>query len=101
MRRRPPRTTRTHTRVPYATLFRSLADHEDRLALVLEGDGGRLAPVGQQADAADGRRGQDRAASAGRLGFVVEADVARHDREVERLTRFAQDRKSTRLNSSH
>ena len=50
----------------------------------------RLRRIVQHAEAADRRGGQDRAA----LGLVVEADVAGHDREVERLAgrRHAADR---------
>ena len=46
----------------------------------LEGERRRLGEVVDQADAADGRGRQDRAA----IGLVVERDVAGHDREVER-----------------
>src|SRR3712207_7115122 len=83
MRRRPPRSTL----LPYATLFRSpphrdttIADAEQRLAMV-------------------------KAATAGQQGFTVD------DREIRReglsysvdtmRTLRAEDRKSTRLNSSH
>src|SRR3712207_7077471 len=76
MIRRPPRSTL----FPYTTLFRSLPDH------------------------ADDRRRIDRAAGA----LVVERHVAADDRDVQRpagVTEAAhglrEDRKSTRLNSSH
>src|SRR5262245_15219218 len=65
------------------------ADQEDCLAGRLEGDGGRLGVVLQKSDTTDGRRRQDRAAPAGRLALVVEADVARNDRIVEHLARRA------------
>ena len=45
--------------------------------------------IGQQPNAADRGRRQDRGATAGRLAFIVERHVARHDREVERAARIA------------
>jgi hypothetical protein len=44
-----------------------------------------LIEVVQQAHRADGGRGQDRLA----VGLVVKADIARHDRHVERDTGLA------------
>ena len=60
---------------------RGFADEQNRLVRALEGERRRLGEVVDEADPADGGRGQDRAA----IGFVVERDVARHHREVERL----------------
>src|SRR3546814_8999250 len=77
----------------------AFADREDDVAGLLEADADRLVQILDHADAADRGGRQDRAAAAGCLRFIVEADVARHDRIVERAAR--QDRKSTRLNSSH
>ena len=57
-----------------------VADQKDRLALGLERERHRRREIVEQADAADGRRRQDRAA----VGLVVERDVAGHDREIER-----------------
>ena len=68
------------------------ADEEDRLALGLEGERRHLPPVGEQADAADRRRRRDRLA----VGLVVERDVARDDREVERAAGFADAARSRR-----
>src|SRR3546814_1189117 len=103
MIRRPPRSTRTDTLFPYTSLFRSrlrellldfldLAVLED-LQLAEEGPhlvGGLV--LADQPGAALGGRGGD-------AGFQLFAAV------VERLDalrhRIAQDRKSTRLNSSH
>ena len=48
-------------------------------------DARHLRPVGDEADAADGRGRQDAAA----VGLVVERDVARDDREVERAAGLA------------
>src|SRR5882757_11225682 len=61
-----------------------LADHHDRIALALEGDRRRLLEIIEHADAADRWRRQDRAP----VGLVVERDVARDDRERERLAGF-------------
>src|SRR3546814_17565788 len=38
MRRRPPRSTRTYTLFPYTTLFRSLADGQQRIVVNCGGD---------------------------------------------------------------
>ena len=56
------------------------ADQQDRLVVGGKADARHLGPVGQQADAADGGGGQDAAA----IGLVVERDIARNDREIER-----------------
>ena len=63
----------------------AVADRDDDVAGALEGDADRFGPVLDQADAADRRGGEDGLAGAVlRLGLVVERDVARDDREVER-----------------
>src|SRR3546814_4802791 len=118
MIRRPPRSTRTDTLFPYTTLFRS-----DRSRLLLVGDpvadrkGFTL--VWQEAerlcigveDGADGfrhargfRRGQ-RVRDGVRKEAVHTLQVRRHQvlgqREIAGLSAFLEDRKSTRLNSSH
>src|SRR3954464_5015173 len=49
-----------------------LADQQDFLASGFEGDRRRFGEIIEHADAADGRRRQDRAA----IGLVVERDVA-------------------------
>ena len=49
-----------------------------------EGERRRCREIVDQADAADGRRRQDRAS----VGLVVERDIAGHDREIERLAGF-------------
>ena len=71
-----------------AEVAHPLADRDHRVAQALEPDRAAVTPVLQQPDAADRRGGQDRAASAGRLALIVEADVAGHDREVERTARL-------------
>ena len=55
-------------------------DEHQHVALALEGDRRVARDVVEHADAADGRGRQD----ADAVGLVVERDVARHDREVER-----------------
>src|SRR3954453_8635178 len=64
-----------------------MAYQDEELALALEPDRRRLFPIVEQADAADRRGGEDGEARAVvALRFVVERDVARDDREVERAT---------------
>src|SRR3546814_17156072 len=77
MLRRPPRSTRTDTLFPYTTLFRS-----------------------RRRDHRAGGRGGSRPASA-RTAQEKEAQAARRDRLVRGSAASRQDRKSTRLNSSH
>src|SRR3546814_5426183 len=98
MRRRPPRSTRTDTRLPYTTLFRSVAAAGDGGAVV----GGSRRPLG-------GRLRRRVAAAAGRAEEISEPQGHRlHGRR--RRPRAARpgaaappadhpDRKSTRLNS--
>src|SRR3546814_3511485 len=112
MIRRPPRSTRTDTLVPYTTLFRSDADAvhalerldhvEHRIALTgaKVPDRQRFIAPGDRAQRRDMAVGEvddmDIIAHAGAVGCIV--IVAEH-------RQFAQpsggDRKSTRLNSSH
>src|SRR3546814_12455299 len=90
MFRRPPRSTRTATLFPYTTLFRaapSAAHHAVDLRLV-QGVGG----------AVDDRRGD--------VDEAVQLARDRRDARLQRgllagLDQDAEDRKSTRLNSSH
>src|SRR3546814_4302975 len=131
MIRRPPRSTRTDTLVPYTTLFRSelvrrapLDRAERRIALVGLADLAKDVAVGDEvigilaiilalefvAIAAGRIVGAARdPGAAGGVGFlgivgVVALDADRDaDRVVRELVDVAQrpDRKSTRLNSSH
>src|SRR3546814_12345671 len=84
MIRRPPRSTRTDTLFPYATLFRSLAR-------------GDIVPLHPDFPALgeDGVRGQ--------LGAIVADNHPRFAAFGDQLAELAHhpDRKSTRLNSSH
>src|SRR3546814_18851864 len=95
--RRPPRTTRTETPCPYTTLFRSAqctarehVEHVQDRALALIEQSGQLHRVDT--------RHRDKTADAGDARAQVrpaELDVLRQaDQQQE-------DRKSTRLNSSH
>src|SRR3546814_5566237 len=111
MIRRPPRSTRTDTLVPYTTLFRSAVHHQ--------GDGVRLRQAAlaavEQLVLADARGGRlvldDRLAVLGldvghRVGAALVADQQRVALgEVARALRLGadahEDRKSTRLHSSH
>src|SRR3546814_18806257 len=87
MIRRPPRSTRTDTLLPYTTLFRS--DHDQRGALV-EDDGRTDAHVADEG----GRDEEDDHAEA-------EVEVLADDPARLLAQADHQDRKSTRLNSSH
>src|SRR3546814_13772230 len=97
MIRRPPSTTRTYTLFPYTTLFRSdriageFLDPQtfDRTRTLLTK---LLAPR-------RGQRGEEIVEAAiARVG-EMELDIAAH--EPTRILEQRQDRKSTRLNSSH
>src|SRR3546814_15584677 len=93
MIRRPPRATRTDTLFPYTTLFRSRRHRAATAA------GRRLA--GEQAGVQAAAGGHARAvtiAAERRADRTDEADLA--GAVVEAVAR-GQDRKSTRLNSSH
>src|SRR3546814_18866067 len=81
MIRRPPRSTRTDTLFPYTTLFRS--------ALRSAGERQDDPPGAATHDAAEGDRGNPDGAL-----------VGGHPGDHQRAGRL-QDRKSTRLNSSH
>src|SRR3546814_19750474 len=99
MRRRPPKSTRTDTLLPYTTLFRAgggqLAEDQQVGHLQIGGVLGQLldgvAPVAQDAgvavDLGDGAAG----GGGGRERLVLEPDPRQQ----------LLDRKSTRLNSSH
>src|SRR3546814_14863243 len=84
MIRRPPRSTRTDTLFPYTTLFRSLDDH-------------RVGAGGKEGAGEDSHRlaGADAAVGRSACGAFA-GDGPRTGQIVE-----AEDRKSTRLNSSH
>src|SRR3546814_19160957 len=99
MVRRPPKSTRTDTRFPYTTLFRSAAHRDDvfglaHLVIDLAQRRGHL--VAQ-------RSGNDHHVALARGCARGDAEtlhiVTRHV-DVDHLDRTA-DRKSTRLNSSH
>src|SRR3546814_1598245 len=127
MKRRPPRSTRTDTRFPYTTLFRSeialhvrqLAQREDvsaaALALELQKDPAlsvRLLRVANSAAQRGGHRVDNVRQAVTRLGFdytrllvsglAIEQMFAKGAPLIEaKLRKSWQDRKSTRLNSSH
>src|SRR3546814_16322268 len=97
MIRRPPRSTRTDTLFPYTTLFRSVR------AAVEE-----LNEPALQRDADDEERDRhqhDCVAEADALrqenGEIRRDQIERAVGEVDHAERAEEDRKSTRLNSSH
>src|SRR3546814_6722192 len=105
MIRRPPRSTRTDTLFPYTTLFRSAlrlrdaaGDRDHRAAAVLAG---HAADVGIDlvhrlfADVAGVEDDQIRLGPVGRGGHAALAQHFGHALAI------IEDRKSTRLNSSH
>src|SRR3546814_18233674 len=85
MIRRPPRSTRTDTLLPYTTLFRSLRE--------LQGFGEGQAPARRLC-----RRLADDVAPAADAAVLGRAPRAAQE---EGRAAEGQDRKSTRLNSSH
>src|SRR3546814_10854414 len=107
MIRRPPRSTRTDTLFPYTTLFRSqdigLAQRVDRFQPV----GGFVMPEGPAV--ARGRALQRRAELVDRAGLAAVAEERTVGADggapaapgVGERRAGLQDRKSTRLNSSH
>src|SRR3546814_13920458 len=84
MIRRPPRSTRTDTLFPYTTLFRSLVDETDQLRQFVAGE----MLLAERAQIGFGQR---------RI-FLDDEDL--HDFAGLGVG-HAEDRKSTRLNSSH
>src|SRR3546814_13818607 len=98
MIRRPPRSTRTYTLVPYTTLFRSAGEGDGA-------DGGAEAHLDEARgldDAVDGDAvGRRRPERRGRDEDGGEADQAVKGGDELRQRRHLEDRKSTRLNSSH
>src|SRR3546814_15387074 len=96
MRRRPPRLTLTDTLFPYTTLFRSVVDPTDGIER-LSADIDFTDAQAEHPDRLSGRRRGLRA------GVAVQAkDRGRlRDRGRRHWSRGRQDRKSTRLNSSH
>src|SRR3546814_16388112 len=107
MIRRPPRSTRTDTLFPYTTLFRSGGDPQAQFGRDLAHPrlGQRAEREAQEIELRGGGREQeialvarriDRAVQFGAIGAFDTADVM-----TGRARVGAQDRKSTRLNSSH
>src|SRR3546814_14991195 len=91
--RRPPRSTRTDTLFPYTTLFRSVPAHGRITRRILPSAPSIVVEAG------DILCGAARRTDAGRRVVVV--GISERDAE-QQLAGFApQDRKSTRLNSSH
>src|SRR3546814_11506270 len=99
MRRRPPRSTRTATLLPYPTLFRSVQER---------GIAGGKAPVDQRPQSGAEAKHRDRchdegdegAADLGPVGGKVGQKQAQGTK-VRAFRALGLDRKSTRLNSSH
>src|SRR3546814_16935631 len=108
MIRRPPRSTRTDTLFPYTTLFRSCEHHSVRLTLAEEAEASHhkharhdLLLIVKSLHLAHrffspltGRAGR-------RLYNGDDSALVLLRKEAARETREQEDRKSTRLNSSH
>src|SRR3546814_8972358 len=113
MIRRPPRSTRTDTRLPYTTRFRSLDGRRDRRRRCLAQERGGLGRIERTHRDLVERRQRKRAltALAEQRGHTLATQAARREHEgvpagvVEPLHVVGdeqdRDRKSTRLNSSH
>src|SRR3546814_16965751 len=109
MIRRPPRSTRTDTLFPYTTLFRSEIVRERSMLRKLitvadEISATAFSPQGKEArqllDEAESRVFQIAQEGArGATGFQEINPLLKQ--VVERIDELYQDRKSTRLNSSH
>src|SRR3546814_2027029 len=110
MRRRPPRSTRTDTLFPYTTLFRSeIGDVEQAVDAAQVNERTVIGDVLDDAfDHLALGEALDQARTLLGAGFLEHraardddvAALAVHLQDLERL-RHVQDRKSTRLNSSH
>src|SRR3546814_13637161 len=98
MIRRPPRSTRTDTLVPYTTLFRS--DPPDHVALAHHAQG-----AGNYDEmVAAARRGARESLALGssyQALQLAEMGLSEADGDLELRSLATRDRKSTRLNSSH
>src|SRR3546814_2478599 len=112
MIRRPPRSTRTDTLFPYTTLFRSTAKQQARQQFVLrQGRRAGEADVGLQSRAGHMNRGAQVSDISGRFDIQIGIDGAiagemdfsflQIESPPGKLITSPQDRKSTRLNSSH
>src|SRR3546814_3634242 len=108
MIRRPPRSTRTDTLFPYTTLFRSAAEHCERLCDILvriNAEGGEiivlvlhLLVLKEHAVFALGHAdGVEQMAVGCDMHRLHVGEGGQHHLDLGRL----EDRKSTRLNSSH
>src|SRR3546814_11559624 len=100
MIRRPPHTTRTDTLFTYTTLFRS---HQiDRVPKRL-GHGHDAAVIGtvEIPEAVDSAAGEEALGRAGRIAPRHRCVEQRAEALVLGGGQMAEDRKSTRLNSSH
>ena len=73
----------------------AIANDENAVAFVLERDCRHLADIFQHTHAANSRRWQNGAAAAGGLTFIVERDIARHDRVIKRTAGVAHALKAT------
>src|SRR3546814_15437522 len=104
MIRRPPRSTRTDTRFPYTTLFRSQASLATERGAALEKAkqvvAGRQKLVADR-DAQVGKIAQERDAQASLATERGAALEKANQVAAERQKLVAEERKSTRLNSSH
>src|SRR3546814_13174598 len=97
MIRRPPRSTRTDTLFPYTTLFRSRNRRSVHASVVTHTTSTILDSVAVE-DLAPGTR---RRHADSVVMTRYRREVAGNDDDVVRVLAFPQDRKSTRLNSSH
>src|SRR3546814_5291184 len=114
MIRRPPRSTRTDTLFPYTTLFRSKADFyaaldrhlgiatvPDYAALIAEAGQDNALSDAYRMAAVEDARSRGLSVHALDLATPLPTTAAQIERGELALVEVLQDRKSTRLNSSH
>src|SRR3546814_4420139 len=99
MIRRPPRSTRTDTLLPYTTLVRSPV--REAGATALGRDHGRVVVPRDLQRQPAGRRGRHAVVEGRPSGFLPAAGGAGGSRGRAAVAAGPADRKSTRLNSSH